>query len=147
MRYFVVIAFALAAGCAGGSPPRLKPVDLRSSLYLARHESHTTISPSGRLHNVTTWNKTYGPDDRAGPSKTEVRDGQLTSAQMVELVRMFRGWDSLSGAYGGVPDGGDVEIKYGDKRVTGGSGLPKQILTIEQRIRQLAESMPRTSGR
>lgn len=138
----VVVAFS---GC-DQRPALLKPVDLRSSIYLARYETHIVISPSGYLRSVTTSNKTYGPNDKAGPARTEVREGQLSAQQMAELSRLFAGWDSIAGAYASVADGGEVEIRYGNKSVTGNQ-LPKRAEAVQRQIQKFAESMPRVEER
>lgn len=143
MRHTPHTAVALAvfalAGCQ--SAARLKPVDLHSSLLLARYESHTTISASGWLHSVMSWNKTSGPNNTVGPPKVEVREGQLSATQKVELAKMFAGWDSLAATYSGVPDSGQVEVTYGNRRVTGGD-LPERVRAVVSKIEELARSMP-----
>src|SRR4051794_35213813 len=65
--------------------PVLKPVDVRTGVYLFRSEVHTTISPDGLLRREWTSNKSYGPKD-IDPKlqRTEVRQGQLTPEQMAE---------------------------------------------------------------
>ena len=108
--------------------PSLKEVDLRHGVYLARIEIHTTITPGGQLRSVRTEGKSYGPRD-IDPKleRRDVRQGQLTPEQMAELAALFTGWESLSSLpYGGVPDGGHTELRYGDKIVSGGSDVPKQ---------------------
>lgn len=122
----------------------LKAVDLQSGVYLARHEVHTTITPEGVLRSVRTENKSYGPRDiDPKQERIQIRAGRLTPAQMSELAGLFAGWESLSREpYGGVPDGAEIRIQYGDKTVAGGSAAPKQIWMINARVSELAGTMP-----
>lgn len=126
--------------------PALKAVDLRYGVYLARIEIQTTITPDGLLHSVRTDNKSYGPNDiGAQHERHEIREGRLTPAQCAELANMFTGWETLSDQpYGGVADGPDVHLRYGDKTVSGGSALPPQVQAIQRRITDLATQMPTT---
>ena len=62
---------------------------------------------------------------------------------MAELAALFAGWESLSSEqYGCVPDGGNTRLRYGDKVVSGGSEVPKQVRDVHARINELAATMP-----
>ena len=124
--------------------PALKAVDLRYGVYLARIEIHTTITPDGSLRSVRTDNKSYGPDDIDPKNEHRVtRQGRLTPEQIADLASMFVGWESLSeDRYGGVADGGDIQLRYGDRTVSGGSETPKQVWDILGRISELVSKMP-----
>jgi hypothetical protein len=124
--------------------PVFKAVDLRSGVYLARLETRTTITPDGLMRSVLTTGKSYGPNDLDPKhERREIREGRLTPGQMAELAALFAGWESLSDQeYGGVPDGGHVQIRYGDKSVSGGSAVPKQVRDVQIRISELAATMP-----
>src|SRR5512146_178975 len=64
---------------AATSPgPLLRAIDVRDSVYLARIEIHTTVSPTGLLRRVRTFGKTYGPNEQDVGTGTEVNEGQLT---------------------------------------------------------------------
>jgi hypothetical protein len=139
-----------AAQRAAHSPttqPILQEISVRYGIYLAGIEDTTTITPTGLLRSVRIMGKSYGPGDgvaRAGIGpQVEVRQGQLTEKQMEELARLFIGWGSLSDKYGTVADGPEVEFRYGEKRIEGGSALPKQVWDAYHTIKTLAESMPR----
>jgi predicted small secreted protein len=155
----VLVASLLLGGCAGNTgsggrtaepvtnaatQQRLRTVDVRYGIYLARLEVHTTITSDGLLRSARTQNKSYGPRDiDPKPERTEIREGRLTPEQMKELAALFAGWDSLSNApYGGVPDGGDIRILYGEKAVSGGSAAPRQVWDVKARISELAARMP-----
>lgn len=160
MHRFMLILVACLCGCEnrGDSPPTaprpatattrtrpaLRPIEMRFEIYLARLDHRITVSPDGILRSVETVNKSYGPNDLdPARQRIEVREGRLTAEQMAELTRLLMGWDSLSSQpYGGVPDGGDVTIRYGDKTVSGGSEVPRQVTAVRIRLRQLARSMP-----
>jgi hypothetical protein len=117
---------------------------MTSSVYLARLDVRTTVSPDGQLRWVCTTNKSWGPNDVPGGREVrEVREGRLTPAQANELARLFDGWGPLSEQYGGVPDGPEISVRYGDKKVAGGSMLPQRIRDIEVRLTELAMTMPR----
>ena len=71
------------------------------------------------------------------------REGRLTPDQMAGLARLFDGWERLSDRpYGGVPDGGTIRLRYGDKTVTGGSRVPRQVRDAHLLIREIAATMP-----
>jgi hypothetical protein len=125
-------------------PSPLRSVDLHYSVYLARSDIHITASPDGLLRSVRTESKSWGGND-ANPKheRVEIREGRLTPAQVAELSRLFTGWDTLSSTpYGGVPDGGALSIRYGDKTVSGGSGVSQQVEDARTRISDLAASIP-----
>ena len=128
--------------------PALKSTDVHYGIYLARLDVHTTISPGGLLRRERTENKSYGPNDIDPKNeRIEIRQGRLTREQMASLAALFAGWDSLSDKpYPGVPDGGDVKIRYGDKTVSGGSSVPEQVRAVHARIDELAETMPVVGG-
>jgi len=121
-RLHTMLAVLVVTGCTHPSPtqnpttrpaaqpgnqPVLKAGDLRYGVYLARTETHTTITPDGLLRSVRTENKSYGPNDiGAQHARHEIREGRLTSAECAELAAMFTGWETLSDQpYGGVADG------------------------------------------
>jgi hypothetical protein len=124
--------------------PNLRAVDLRHGVYLARIEIHTTITPDGLMRSVRIDGKSYGPSDiDAKQERTEIRQGHLTPAQISELAALFAGWEALSDErYGGVTDGGDIQVRYGDKTVAGGSATPKQVWDVYDRISELTAMMP-----
>jgi hypothetical protein len=129
---------------AATSPgPLLRAIDVRDSVYLARIEAHTTVGPTGLLHRTRTFGKTYGPNERDVGMRTEVNEGQLTPGQMAELAAIFAGWDNLADKYQGVVDGPEIEFRYGEKRIVGGSAMPEKVWGAYQRIQELADSMPR----
>ncbi len=123
--------------------PALKPIELHDRIYLARLDQRITVSPDGLLRSVRIENKSYGPHD-IDPKlqRTEIRQGKLTPRQISDLSRLFANWDSLSSTYGNVVDGPDISLRYGDKTVSGGTGLPRQVTDIQARLAELARSMP-----
>ena len=129
---------------ASTTQPAIKPIELRYGIYLARLDVRATITSDGLLRCVQTLNKSYGGNDiHPKHERIEICQGRLTAAQMAELARLFAGWDSLSSEpFGGVPDGGEVSIRYGDKTVSGGSGVPKQVSDVRVRISEFAAAMP-----
>lgn len=122
----------------------LKPIDLHYGIYLARLDLHVAISTEGVLRSVRTDNKSYGTGDIDPKNeRVEVREGKLTAEQIAKLANLFTGWDSLSTTpYGGVPDGGNISIRYGDNAVSGGSAVPKQVEDVRIQLMELARSMP-----
>lgn len=133
----------LAPTTAPAVQPAIKPIDVQYDIYLARLSAHVTITPDGLLRSVRTENKRHGANDKS-VERTEIRQGKLTPEQIVELTQFFAGWRTLSDKpYGGVPDGGHIAIRYGDKTVSGGSDTPKQVWDVYRRIKELARSMPR----
>jgi len=122
----------------------LKPIELHYGIYLARLDLRVTVSAEGMLRSVRTDNKSYGTGDIDPKNeRVEVREGKLTAEQIAELSKLFTGWDSLSTTpYGGVADGGDISIRYGDKTVSGGSAVPKQVEDARIHLMELARSMP-----
>src|SRR5688572_19769169 len=124
----------------GAVRPALKEVELLWGIYLARLESRTTITADGRLRQVRLENKSDGPG--ISGVRIERREGRLTPEQMDKLAALFEGWQSLSGErYGGVPDGGHIRLRYGQKTVKGGSATP-QVWTIQLCIDELAAGFP-----
>jgi hypothetical protein len=115
--------------------PALKPVELHYGIYLARLDRRITVSADGTLRSVGTDNKSYGGNDIDPKNeRVEVREGKLSAEQVANLARLFADWDSLSTTpYSGVPDGGDISIRYGGRTVSGGSEVPKQV--TDARIR------------
>lgn len=152
-----IVVALLIVGCADSSEPTrpapastthpvtqpaLQAVDLREGVYLARLVIHTTITPEGRLRSVRTENKSYGPTDIDPKlARIEIREGQLSPQQMAELAAMFAGWDSLAAGYPGVPDGPELQFRYGEKTVAGG-GAPQQVWNVRRRIDEIAAGMP-----
>lgn len=123
--------------------PTLKPIDLHYGIYLARVDDHITVSPDGLMRSVRTENKSYGLHDIDPKLQhIEIRQGKLTPQQMADLARLFADWDSMPSNYGNVADGPDISIHYGDKTVSGGSGLPRQVIEIQAKLTELARSMP-----
>ena len=124
--------------------PTLKPVEMRDGVYLARIEHRITVSPDGTLRSVRTDNKSYGGNDiDPRHERVEIREGQLTQEQVADLAALFADWDSLSPErYSGLVDGGDVSIRYGNKTVSGGTDVPKQVKDARVRLREFARAMP-----
>jgi len=119
----------------------LKPIELHYGIYLAGLDLRVTVSAEGVLRSVQTDNKSYG--DEPKNERVEVREGRLTDEQIATLARLFADWDSFSSKpYSGVPDGGNVSIRYGEKTVSGGSEVPKQVTDIRLRLTKLGQSMP-----
>jgi hypothetical protein len=114
----------------------LQAVDARYGVYLARLEIRTTITPDGRVRSVRTLNKSFTPADKV-VEQTEVRAGQLSEEQMKELARLFVGWEGLKDVYPNAADGPEVSIRYGDKMVSGGTGLPRQVWDVHRRVIEL----------
>jgi hypothetical protein len=156
-RALGIVIFVLFAGCAdrqdrtaaaapgpapSTQPLALQPINARYGIYLARIDIRTTIAADGRLRSVRTHNKSYGPADKV-VEQIEIRQGRLTPEQMSDLARLFVGWDALSDVCENVPDGPEVQIRYGDKVITGGRGLPRQVWDVHRRITELATSMPK----
>ncbi len=148
--FFIV---ALLVGCTSkaehpatrpATQPVLHSIDLHFGLYLQRFDDRTTITADGLLRSLRTQNKSYGPKDLDPKyERIEIREGRLTPQQMSELAALFANWDSLSSErYGGVPDGGDIEIRYGDKIVRGGSAVPAAVRAVQTRISDLGRAMP-----
>jgi hypothetical protein len=155
---FVVVTLGCESGVAGPtSAPAtrratpattqhvaLKPIDLWTGVYLARIDISTTITADGVLRRVQIMGKSYGPKDLDPKhEQREIREGRLTTEQRAELAQMFSAWDSFSTErHGGVADGGEIRLRYGDKTVSGGSATPEAIWKIRARIDELARSMP-----
>jgi hypothetical protein len=126
----------------GATPPSLQAVAIRYGNYLARIEHRITIAPNGWLRSASTHNKRYAPRDGNWQERWEVREGQLTPRQVVEVAALFNGWSSLSTQpHHGVPDGPEFEVRYGGHVVSGGNA-PSQAWDAYRRIRELAERMP-----
>lgn len=153
MRMLPFILISLLMGCAPKpdsppttpiSKPALKEIDVHYGQYLNRLDVRIAITPNGRLRSVQTTNKSYGPGD-IDPTNERftILEGQLTPEQMVQLVRLFSDWESFSPQpYPSMPDGDNVSIRYGEKTISGGSGLPTQVKEIRTLIEQWASSMP-----
>jgi hypothetical protein len=159
MHRLILIGAAFLFGCNGPSSATqpttrpapttsatqtlLKPIELHYGIYLARVDLRVTVSAEGVLRSVRTDNKIYGTGDIDPKNeRVEVPEGKLTAEQIAELSKLFTGWDSLSTTpYGGVPDGGDVSIRYGDKTVSGGSAVPKQVDDARIHLMELARSI------
>lgn len=124
--------------------PLLKPIELHYGISLARLDLHITVSREGVLRSVRTDNKSYGSNDVDPKNeRVEIRQGRLTGEQMADLARLFAEWDLLSSKpYGSVADGGDVSIRYGEKTVSGGSEVPKQVTDARIRLMEFGQSMP-----
>ena len=122
----------------------LQPIELHYGIYLARLDLRVTVSAEGVLRSVRTDNKSYGTGDIDPKNeRVEVREGKLTPEQIAKLASLFTEWDSLSSKpYPGVTDGGDVSIRYGDKTISGGSEVPKQVTDARIFLMELARSMP-----
>jgi hypothetical protein len=122
----------------------LKPIELHYGIYLARLDLRVTVSAEGVLRSVRTDNKSYGTGDIDPKNeRVGVREGKLTTEQIAKLASLFTGWDSLSTTpYSGVADGGDISIRYGDKTVSAGSAVPKQVEDARIHLMELARSMP-----
>jgi hypothetical protein len=88
-------------------------------------------------------NKSYGGNDIGAKREViEIRQGRLSPVQIAELAALFVGWESLSSErYGGVADGPDIDIRYGDKTVSGGSTIPQRVQQLSTQIRALAATM------
>ena len=161
MHRFILIVAAFLVGCNGpssatqpttrpapttasGTQTLLKTIELHYGIYLARLDLRIAVSPEGVLRSVRTDNKSYGTGDIDPKNeRVEVREGKLTAEQIAELANLFTVWDSLSTRpYGGVPDGGNISIRYGDKTVSGGSAVPKQVEDARIHLMELARSMP-----
>ncbi len=162
MRRFCLILIAFAIGCnkpgevprAGlqqsettatiNTKPALKPIELHYGIYLARSDHRITVSADGTLRSVRTDNKRYGGNDiDPKHERVEVRESKLTTEQVEDLARLFTDWDSLSTTpYSGVPDGGHISIRYGDRTVSGGSEVPNQVTEVRVRLMELVRSMP-----
>jgi hypothetical protein len=128
----------------GPRPPALKAVDLRHGVYPARIEIHITTIADGQLRSVRTDGKSYGARDTDPKiERREVRQGQLTLEQIADLAALFIGCESLySLPYGGVPDAGHTELRYGDKVVSGGSEVPKQVRASSRASARWLRRMP-----
>jgi hypothetical protein len=161
MRRLILIVAALLLGCnnpsettrpttrpapttASTTQALVKPIELHYGIYLARLDLRITVSRDGVLRSVRTDNKSYGTGDIDPKNeRVEVREGKLSTEQIAELASLFTDWDSLSTTpYGGEPDGGDISIRYGDKTVSGGSAVPKQLEDARIQLMELARSMP-----
>jgi hypothetical protein len=129
---------------SSGTRPILEPIELHYRVYTARLGTRITVSPDGLLRSIHTANKSYGGNDIDPKLEgVEIREGRLTLKQMADLARLPEGWSLLSSKpYGGVPDGGDVTVRYGDKTVSGGSHVPQQVTDVRARLSELARSMP-----
>ena len=160
MRRFILILVAFLLGCnnsddatqpatrpvatTSSTKAILKAIELHYGIYLARLDLRITVSPEGMLRSVGTENKSYGGNDiDPKHERVEIREGKLTADQIADLARLFTDWDSLSTTpYGGVPDGGVISIRYGEKTVSGGSEVPKEVTDARIRLMELARSMP-----
>ena len=147
MQRFILILVAFGFGCGTTTTtpqPVLKPIEMHYGIYLARLDHRITVAPDATLRSVRTENESFGGNDiDPKHERVEVRQGTLTGEQVADLARLFVDWDSLSSQpYGGVADGGDLLVRYGDKTVSGGSGVPEQVTDIRVRLSELARSMP-----
>jgi hypothetical protein len=67
---------------------------------------------------------------------------------MMQLARLFEGWETLNDAYPAEPGSADdfvTEIRYGDKTVTASDAarnLPEQFLRIKQHLESLVRNLP-----
>ena len=144
----IVVPISIMRATAADQPapatqPALQPIDIHYSIYLMRLDVHITVSPAGLLRSVTTRNKSYGPNDIPKTEELiETREGQLTADQIDKLIPLFAGWEKLADKYGSVPDGPELDFRYGEKRIVGGSEAPRQVRDAWAAIKTLAESMP-----
>ncbi|MCX5662179.1 MAG: hypothetical protein NTW19_21080 [Planctomycetota bacterium] len=142
-------------GCRDASPPSpaqtvvddmqlaLLPIDVTSMSYLERILEHITVDPAGNLRYQATHNKGWGPNDIDPKHETtETREGRLSAQARAELARMFADSETWSGEqYVGPADSPIVTVHYGQKTASGGD-LPKKMQALENRLRELARSMP-----
>src|SRR5688500_5472576 len=156
MHRLILILVAFQIGCNNSSDATrplattrstqavLKPIELHYGTYFARIDLRISVSAEGNLRSVRTDNKSYGGNDIDPKHElVEVREGKLTARQVADLARLFTDWDSLSATpYGGVPDGGEISIRYGNKTVSGGSDVPKPVTDARAHLMELARSMP-----
>jgi hypothetical protein len=121
-----------------GGPAKapLREIEMRSGVYLARVESHVMVQPDGAVRSERTMNKGFPSE------QIEVREGKLSSTQMEDLAASFTGWEDFDAHYSGVADDREISIRYGDKTVEGGSGLPRKVLDIRKKLMEIVNALP-----
>ncbi len=133
----------LLTACSAPPPPTtLLPLDLTTTLYLARLETHTTITPTGLLHSTRTTNKSFGPTDTDPKNEqTEAREGQLTPAQLQQLATALAPLTTSSATTPTVADAPATTLRYGPHTFTGTSPELTTALTL---LNKLTAEIPTT---
>ena len=141
MRLLPLLLIASLASCAPNRSPDaaapvapLKPVRYHRSGGIAGTSDHITISSTG---TVQVTGRLFGETSTI-----------LTDFQMMQLARLFEGWETLDDHYPARPGAGDdfiTEIRYGDKSVTASDAareIPHRFLRVQQRLESLVRTLP-----
>jgi hypothetical protein len=123
-----------AQDASAGPVAAMKPVAYHRSGGLMGTSDHVTISSSG---TVQVTGRLFGESSAV-----------LSEFQMMQLARLFEGWDKLGDTYPaerGSADDFVTEIRYGDKPVTASDAarnVPEQFLRVKQRLESLVRNLP-----
>lgn len=144
MRSLTLLLLLILSACASdsSSPNRddaqpvqaLQPITYHRSGGLIGASDHITISSTGTIQ-VT--GRLFGETSTL-----------LTDFQMMQLARLFEGWEKLDDHYPaprGAADDFVTEIRYGDKTVAASDAarnVPEQFLRIKQRLESLVRNLP-----
>lgn len=142
MRIVPVLLILCLASCRGGGgapdaagpAATLKPIAYHRSGGLLGTSDHVTISSSG---TVQVTGRLFGQSNTV-----------LSEFQMMQLARLFEGWEKLGDTYPaerGSADDFVTEIRYGDKAVTASDAarnVPEQFLRVKQRLESLVRNLP-----
>jgi hypothetical protein len=112
----------------------LKPVSYHRSGGLMGTSDHIRISSTG---TVQVTGRVFGESNTL-----------LTEFQMMQLARLFEGWEKLDAEYPaerGAADDFVTEIRYGDKSVAASDAardVPEQFTRVKQRLEALVRNLP-----
>ena len=122
------------AARSGAPMAPLKPVTYHRSGGLIGTSDHVRVSSTG---TVQVTGRLFGESNTL-----------LTEFQMMQLARLFEGWEKLDAEYPaerGTADDFVTEIRYGDKSVTASDAarvVPEQFVRVKQRLESLVRNLP-----
>ena len=146
IRLMLVLWMGVVMGACGGKrvdPDREPLQPFQAVTYirtggLAGAEDRLMIAEDG---TVTTSGRLFGN----GSSK-------LTEFQLLQLARIFEGWERLEANYPAPPEARDaftVAITFGTRTVTAtdaSANVPPLFQTARQRLEQIARTLPAARG-
>lgn len=140
------VIICLVTGCGGSSPndaqtpfdpqqvvARFAGVSYRRTGGIAGGEDRITIAPDG---TIETSGRLLGQ-----------RRGQISEFQIMQLVRLLEGWESLRPAYPAPPGSADAfehEIEYRGRTVRASDAnheMPEQFRRVKDRLEALAREL------